>query len=375
MDISPIFNAALKQHSTPPISPKPLDLSRIDKFLKEAYAINAQISKLHAYLQQIRPSYLALPLHQTHRAARRPSLSSSLSTLSSSTTLTPPPPTSATTPLTAPERHQIDASTSTLLRNLASSITALSTAVTTHLDSSVTSTQKNAVARTLERWAAGGARSEEEVAEETQGRQRREFWEGVAADLRGRLRRVGEVQGGMVEVWVERERERARSLWGKGGAGGRVGGGIGGRVGGKGMGKEEMEFFRGVGGAASAEEVEEGESQRRELEGQMSQEELQMLQEEEDLILKQAERDMEQIRQTQQSMVTIAELNTQLATEISVQADHISQLQEDAMDTAVNVDRGTKELKRASERKSTAQMVFWATGAFCSTMIVWDLIT
>lgn len=57
-----------------------------------------------------------------------------------------------------------------------------------------------------------------------------------------------------------------------------------------------------------------------------------------------------------------------------MQSAHIEQLVEDSFNTTENVGGGNKELKRATERKSTARLVFWSTCVFCTTLVVWDLI-
>lgn len=56
-----------------------------------------------------------------------------------------------------------------------------------------------------------------------------------------------------------------------------------------------------------------------------------------------------------------------------MQAAHIDQLVEDSLNTRDNVGSGNKELKRATERGSTAQKVFWATSVFCAGLVLWDL--
>ena len=76
---------------------------------------------------------------------------------------------------------------------------------------------------------------------------------------------------------------------------------------------------------------------------------------------------------TEKSLLEISELQTTLANNLSVQAAHIDQLVEDSFNTTDNVGSGNKELKRATERRSTAQMVFWSTCVFCTTLVVWDL--
>jgi syntaxin 18 len=47
---------------------------------------------------------------------------------------------------------------------------------------------------------------------------------------------------------------------------------------------------------------------------------------------------------------------------------------QDSVNTADNVQRGNKELKQASEKRSQAQMVFYATVGLCTFLTAWDLI-
>jgi syntaxin 18 len=57
-----------------------------------------------------------------------------------------------------------------------------------------------------------------------------------------------------------------------------------------------------------------------------------------------------------------------------MQSENISQLVEDSVNTADNVQKGNKQLKQATEKRSQAQMVFWATSALCGFLVAWDLI-
>jgi len=75
----------------------------------------------------------------------------------------------------------------------------------------------------------------------------------------------------------------------------------------------------------------------------------------------------------EKSLLEIAELQTTLANNLSVQAEHINQLVEDSFSTTENVDSGNRELRRATERRSTAQIVFYGTSVFCLTLVLWDL--
>lgn len=76
---------------------------------------------------------------------------------------------------------------------------------------------------------------------------------------------------------------------------------------------------------------------------------------------------------TEKSLLEISELQTTLANNLSIQSAHIEQLVQDSFSTAENVGGGNKELKKATERKSTAQAVFWGTCMFCTTLVLWDL--
>ena len=79
-------------------------------------------------------------------------------------------------------------------------------------------------------------------------------------------------------------------------------------------------------------------------------------------------------RAVSRSLDEIYELNTALVTNIDMQSSQIDQLIQDSYLTTENVGRGNKELKRASERASTARMLFHGTCAFCTFLVVWDLI-
>jgi syntaxin 18 len=78
-------------------------------------------------------------------------------------------------------------------------------------------------------------------------------------------------------------------------------------------------------------------------------------------------------RATEKSLTEISELQSTLANNLSIQSAHIEQLVEDSFNTTENVGSGNKELKRATERRSTAQIVFWGTSGFCAFLVLWDL--
>ena len=73
-------------------------------------------------------------------------------------------------------------------------------------------------------------------------------------------------------------------------------------------------------------------------------------------------------------MLEISELHTQLVQNLDIQSANISQLVTDSLSTSENVGSGNKQLKKAADRRSRAQMVFWATCGLCGFLITWDLI-
>lgn len=76
----------------------------------------------------------------------------------------------------------------------------------------------------------------------------------------------------------------------------------------------------------------------------------------------------------ERSVMEISDMQTQINANLSVQQESIGQLVTDSFNTIENVGGGNKELKRATERKSTARMVFWATCGLCGFLVVWDLV-
>ena len=73
-------------------------------------------------------------------------------------------------------------------------------------------------------------------------------------------------------------------------------------------------------------------------------------------------------------MLEISELQTTLANNLSTQSAQIDQLVEDSLHTTENVGGGNKELKRATERKSTAKYVFYASCGLSLFLITWDML-
>lgn len=79
-------------------------------------------------------------------------------------------------------------------------------------------------------------------------------------------------------------------------------------------------------------------------------------------------------RKAEKSLVEISELQTQLVNNLAIQSAHIDQLVADSFYTAENVGGGNKQLKKATERQSTAKYVFYASCGLSLFLVVWDLI-
>ena len=79
-------------------------------------------------------------------------------------------------------------------------------------------------------------------------------------------------------------------------------------------------------------------------------------------------------RTAEKSLVEIAELQTTLANNLTVQASHIDQLVADSENVVHDVGSGNKELKRATERPSAARYTFFAASGLCVFLVLWDLV-
>ncbi|KAF7586879.1 hypothetical protein BBP40_008208 [Aspergillus hancockii] len=366
-DLTPTLNTLLAKHRSPPIPSSPRNTpstSPTDEFLKEAYRINTHIRNLTTYLRSIRPSYLSL--NTTHKPT------------------SPSQRTNAKeTPLTDPARDQIDTSTSLLLHDLSTSISTLSSAESLRHETATRLLQKkygqSAAGRVLSRWAAGGSstytsgnegKSKEQVAAEEEVRVTGVVRESVVWFLRRGLEGVISLQREMVERRIERVVEKERSVlfmnkdpaagstYGvgekrNGGAWG-VTGGDEGVVGVRGLAMEESEVAA--------------------IEAELSPEQLQLFEEENEVMVRYYEDTLSKVQNAEKSLLEISSLQQTLVSHLATQEEYIGQLIMDVGTTDTNIGRGNKELKRASERRSTAQAVFWGTVGLCTSLIVWDLI-
>ncbi|KAM5474348.1 syntaxin ufe1 [Microsporum audouinii] len=365
-DLTPAVNDLLRSRGSSMLSGeaiKPSDL-QVDEFLKEAHRINFHISSLLAYLKSIRTAYLSTaPARATfgHHADFNPNLLN---------------PGSISTHLTDPERDAIDASTASLLQDLSRSIGNLASAESLRCQTQASVLRKKyghgRLNERLWQWAGGGGavevpRTPEQEEAEDMEKNVAGIRESVLWFLRRGLEAAAAVQREMVEKRIERAREKEKSVLYKAKAGQVAvdGAGSGGMYdGGNGQGGDTLR----------GRDVSIDEKEAAAIESQLSPEQLQLFAQENDGMLKYYEDTLGKVQNAEKSLLEISSLQQTLVAHLATQEDYINQLVRDADTTHANVGRGNKELKRASERRSEAQMVFWATVVLCAWLILWDAI-
>jgi len=271
--------------------------------------------------------------------------------------------------LTDAERDAIDAQAKQLLRQLNGAITGLKQAEEVRnqtADSVALSKRARSGLGALGRWAAGGAVTAKSPDEEREDAERETIAahrESVIMYLRKRLEEAGRAQSEMMEVRLGREVEKSKSILYKS----RMAGGIPYAQ------DEDMpaptslsKRKRQSGNFANDETSRAGD--------ELTQEQLQVFAEENNALLKHYEDQLDQVRTAERSVLEISELHSTLHANLQQQSEHIEQLVQDSYSTTENMGKSNKELKKASERKSTAQAVFYATVGFCSVLVVWDLV-
>ena len=356
-DITPDFNICLKQHDSNPVLKREYNLDKINSFLQEAYSINARIADLTRELRSIRPAYLS-----TAPPPRRQQLAANSGH-------------DRNRPLTSGEREAVDAQSKQLLRELNGALTNLQQAEDVRkqtADSVALSKRAKGGLGALGRWAAGGAVTAKSPAEEQEEAKRNTIAGARAAVvfyLSRKLDEASTVQTEMMNVRLGREVEKSKSILYKS----RISGGIP---------YAQDEDMDGVPGASSASpknrkrrsaNVSDGTSSDNQPE-QLSAEQLQLFAEENADLLKHYEDQLDQVRTAEKSILEISELHSTLHANLQQQSEHIDRMVQDSYLTTENLGKGNKELKRASERRSTARTVFWSTLGFCSFLIAWDLI-
>ncbi|KAL8748279.1 MAG: hypothetical protein Q9184_007436 [Pyrenodesmia sp. 2 TL-2023] len=373
-DLSPTLNDLLRNHNTHRTRRKGQRPPLKDEFLKEAYTINSHITSLSTYLLSIRHAYLRIEppprLHQQHLHTQKRNPADPLPTY-----------------FTNPQRDQLDAESKSLLRSLNASIRQLEEAETLRQETARKLLQHKhswgyGLGGALGRWAAGdhddGSHLSPEEEWEKVGMETLKTWRGsVIWYLKKKLGAAGEVQREMMEKRLQREVERSKSVLYKsrGPKGVDLGlddfsmgeGGSQSGVGEGGLGK-------GANGYVGQKEVALEEEERRKGEDGLSEDQVQLLKEENEGMLRHYQDTLDQVRTAEKSMIEISELQNTLVANLETQSSNIEQLVADSLNTTENIGSGNKELKRATERKSTARMVFFATCGLCAFLITWDLV-
>ncbi|KAM0708091.1 hypothetical protein Q7P35_004740 [Cladosporium inversicolor] len=350
-DITSTFNAHLKAHNSPPVTHHAYNIKRIDSFLQEAYSINARIADLTRTLRSTRPAYLSTAPPARHRRQNNTAHD-------------------AARPLTHEEREAFDAQSKKLLKQLNAAIKSLSQAEEVRnqtLDSVALSKRAKGGMSALGRWAAGGAvtaKSPEEEAEEAKRNTLAAFRAAVIMFLEQRLGEAGKVQAEMMEVRIGREVEKSKSALYKSRGGANIPYAV------EGGPAAALDGSKATKNTFQHDDVPESNPDTAAL----TRDQLQMFESENADLLQYYEGQMEQISQAERSILEISELHSTLHANLAQQSDHIEQLVQESYDTTANLGKGNQELKRASERRSTAQAVFWGTVGFCGFLVVWDLV-
>ncbi|KAH8809059.1 snare-complex protein syntaxin-18 N-terminus-domain-containing protein [Xylogone sp. PMI_703] len=363
-DLTPILNELLKKHNAGPTANPALTLQNIDGFLKEAYRINSHISSLNTYLRSIRQSYLS-----TTPPPRR--TQSSLKSHNNN---------KQWRYLTDQQRDEIDAETKQLLRELNASIRNLADAEQLRQDTESTLRRKKYHKLgfgALGAWAAGSGadgggrtRSREEEAEMVKSDTIKMHRESVLWYLRRKLQDAGQAQAEMMEKRILREMEKNKSMLARTRRASIPGlrdfeglGSVPGKMG-------------AIGAAAGGSELSAVEMETRSLypEEELSEEQIQMFEKENQDMLKHYESTLDQVRTAEKSLIEISELQTQLVNNLAMQSAHIDQLVADSYLMTENVGGGNKQLKKATERKSTAKYVFYVSCGLSLFLVVWDLV-
>ena len=373
MDLTPALSAILVQaHAKPLLADPSARLTHtLDSFLKEAYQINASLNSLLKYLQSIRQPYLSNAPAPSRRHAQK---AQSIRTVASETP----------THLSDDQRTTIDTETSSLLRDLNASIGSLAAAAELQHDTATKLLHKKygRPSSLLFRWAAGSdspdpdaGKSAKQVKEEGQVRTTKDSRDGVLWYLRSKLEAVARRQANMVDARVQREREKQMSVLSD--------------VRNKNVrsasmanGTSPQQHNHTITEDYGAIDLRGHDTYNPALSAQhgyeppqdLSPEQLQLFSEENNLLHEHFNDQLTKITQAEKSLLEIGSLQQTLLGHLTVQGEQIGNLVGDAEDTEGNLTRGNKELKKASERGSTAKMVFWGSAGLCGFLVVWDLI-
>lgn len=366
---STLSDVLIQKHSSTGIPP-PTDLTtKLDSFLQEAYQINKSISSLLGYLRAIRTPYLstAAPRHQKRAGADRfPRFSHGLDQ-------------EAPEQLDDSQREAIDSESSSVLRDLNKKITELTSAVNLQHDTANKILQKEfgKPRGVLWQWAAGdgdtpdAGKPQKQIDEEGKLKTTKMFRDGVLWYLGMMLKDAITVQQEMVEKRLEREQQKQMSiLYNPRNKGVRTSYNTDTAANSNLESLSPTQDLRGHDEYKPWNDSSHGSG----IEQELTPEQLQLFEEENRGIFEHLNDQLAKVTQVEKSLMDISSLQQTLVGHLSVQGEMIDTLVQDAMNTDENVRKGNKELKKASERGSTARLVFYATAGFCSFLVVWDLI-
>lgn len=327
--------------------------------LLQAYRINTVISELTSYIRGIRPAYLAstsqphqpLPSRKHRTGARDRG--------------------QAGQGFTDNERTRIDYELKTLLTSLHTAIRSIAEKVDAEstVQNEILARKRRKRLGVLRQWAAGGgitAKNPEEIEEESQLETTRVWREAVVWFLQRQLEGASEVQRKMVQIRLDRERERNKSSLYRAKGPTTIG-----LVNGSNNFRSDASSLsnsKDMGRAVNLESEQRQDGAWKDL----SPEQLQLFEKEQQDMLKHYNDEVNKIKTAESSLLEISSLQSQLTVNLDTQSAHIDQLIQDSYLTSEQVGAGNKELKRASERPSTARILFWSTSAFCAALVTWD---
>ena len=320
---------------------------------------NKSITSLLSYLRAIRQPYLSSA--PPPRRSQRPSKHPSVVTLG----------TEIPAHLDDTQREAIDTQTASVLREINDNITNLSSAVSLQHDTATKVLEKKYGKPTgfLWKWAGGDGRAPDagkpgkQLDEEGRVKTMKSFRDGVLWYLNKKLETAVSSQQEIVEIRLERERQKQMSvLYHERNSNVR----------------REPEMVNGDHGNIDLRGHDKYnpalDQYARSKDEQLSPEQMQLFETENNVLFEHLNDQLAKVTQAEKSVMEIGSLQQTLVGHLSVQGEMIGQLMDDASNTDENVRRGNKELKKASERTSTARAVFWGTAGLCSFLVVWDLI-
>ena len=354
-NITPVISSILIESQADPIPEPYYSFKDLDTFLQEAYRINGHISSLLSYLREIRQPYLSTaPPPRRHNSTSHQN--------------------NTPTYLTDPQRSEIDSSTSLLLQDLSRNISSFSQAeaLRVQTESMLLERKYGKPNSFLWKWATADGvedplKSKEQQDDEGRAQTMKTVRGSVIWYLESGLARAMDTQREMVEIRVEREREKEKSvLWKLNATAADKGFGMNGSV-------KEYQSSKDMQGKSYNPEIDPSYDPST-IESQLSPEQLQLFTSENSSLLNHYNDTLSKVTQAEESILEIAALQQTLVSHLTTQGEMIEQLVTDVQNTDENVRRGNKELKKASERGSTAKMVFWTTVGICGFLVGWDLV-